>query len=202
MAIQILKDLRGLKVTVIHPHDAEGVDLIEHLKRIGCTVEALWPIPAAFPAAADVVILAIDHENRETLQKLLKEQDERGPTLIAVVGYEDPATLQIVIESGALAIVQRPIRPFGLLTNLLLARSLWLERSEAERKIRKLERKIGGMQKTQKAKTILMSSQGLTEDAAYETMRRQAMSKRVSVEEIAVAIINAYELLNGPVKGA
>ncbi len=93
-------------------------------------------------------------------------------------------------------------RPFGLLTNLLLARSLWLERSEAERKIRKLERKIGGMQKTQKAKAILMSSQGLTEDAAYETMRRQAMSKRVSVEEIAVAIINAYELLNGPVKSA
>ena len=201
MAIQILRDLRGLRVQIIHPPDAEGVSLIEHLRRIGCTVEAQWPIPEAFSDAVDVVLLSIDHDCRDQIVKLLRSQADRRPVLIAVVGYENPSTLQLVLECGALAVVERPIRPFGLLTNLTIARSLWLERQSATRRIRKLEQKLSGIQKIQKAKSILMEKQGLNEDDAYQTLRRQAMGKRVPMEEMATAIINANELLHSRPKG-
>jgi two-component system, response regulator / RNA-binding antiterminator len=111
-------------------------------------------------------------------------------------------TLQLVLESGALAVIERPIRPFGLLTNLTIARSLWIERRDTARRIRKLERKLSGIQKIQKAKSILMEKQGLSEDEAYQTLRRQAMAKRVQMEEMATAIINANELLHSRPKGA
>ncbi len=202
MAIQILRDLRGLRVQVIHAPDTEGVSLIEHLRRIGCSVEAQWPIPQAFSTSVDVALLSIDHDCREEIQKLLRGQGEQRPVLIAVVGYENPSTLQLVLESGALAVIERPIRPFGLLTNLTIARSLWMERQEASRRIRKLERKLSGIQKIQKAKSILMEKQGLTEDDAYQTLRKQAMAKRVGMEEMATAIINANELLHSRPKGA
>lgn len=201
MAIQILRDLRGLRVQVIHPADSEGVSLVEHLRRIGCTVEALWPIPEEFSDSVDVVLLSIDHDSREKILKLFRNQNERLPTLIAVVGYENPSTLQIVLESGALAVIERPIRPFGLLTNLTIARSLWMERQDAQRRLRKLERKLSGIQKIQKAKSILMDKQGLSEEDAYQTLRRQAMGKRVPMEEMALAIINANELLHSRLKG-
>lgn len=201
MAIQILRDLRGLRVQVIHPADSEGVSLVEHLRRIGCTVEALWPIPEEFSDSVDVVLLSIDHDSREKILKLFRNQNERLPTLIAVVGYENPSTLQIVLESGALAVIERPIRPFGLLTNLTIARSLWMERQDAQRRLRKLERKLSGIQKIQKAKSILMDKQGLNEEDAYQTLRRQAMGKRVPMEEMALAIINANELLHSRLKG-
>lgn len=196
MAIQILRDLRGLRVQVIHPPDTEGVALVEHLRRIGCTVDTQWPVPEAFADTADIVLLSIDHESRDEILRLLRAAPENPPTLIAIVGYENPATLQIVLESGALAVVERPIRPFGLLTNLTIARSLWMERREATRRLRKLERKLSGIQKIQKAKSILMEKQGISEEAAYETIRRQAMGKRVPMEEMAIAIINANELLH------
>jgi two-component system, response regulator / RNA-binding antiterminator len=202
VAIQILRDLRGLRVQVIHPPDTEGVSLIEHLRRIGCTVEAQWPIPEAFSDAVEVVLLSIDHDSRDEIATLLRSQNERRPVLIAVVGYENPSTLQLVLESGALAVVERPIRPFGLLTNLTIARSLWIERRDAARRIRKLERKLLGIQKIQKAKSILMEKQGLGEEEAYQTLRRQAMAKRVPMEEMATAIINADELLHSRPKGA
>jgi len=202
VAIQILRDLRGLRIQVIHPPDTEGVSLIEHLRRIGCTVEAQWPIPEAFSDAAEVVLLSIDHDSRDEIVKLLRSQNQRRPVLIAVVGYENPSTLQLVLESGALAVVERPIRPFGLLTNLTIARSLWIERQDAARRTRKLERKLSGIQKIQKAKSILMEKQGLGEEEAYQTLRRQAMAKRVPMEEMATAIINADELLHSRPKGA
>ncbi|CAA0099930.1 Aliphatic amidase regulator [Starkeya nomas] len=194
MAIQILKDLRGLRVHVIHPPDEERPSLVEHLRRIGCTVEIVWPVPDEWPAA-DVVLLAIEQDARAETVRLLKTDPHSRPTLIAVVGYENPSTLQLVLESGAVAVVERPIRPFGLLTNLTIARSLWLEREETKKRISRLEHKLSGIQKIQRAKSILMENLGLTEEDAYQSLRRQAMSKRVPMEDMALSIIHATEIL-------
>ena len=201
MALPILRDLRGLRVQVIHQPDDEGVELVEHLRRIGCTVEAQWPIPDTFSPTADVVLLTIDYESKDDLLRLLRGQQDQKPTLIAVVGYESPSTLQLVLESGALAVIERPIRPFGLLTNLMMARNLWAERRETTKRLRKVERKLSGIQNIQKAKSILMEKQELSEESAYQTLRQQAMAKRITVEDMAVAIINANELLQSRPKG-
>ena len=40
-----------------------------------------------------------------------------------------------------------------------------------------------------------MASQGLTEEEAYQLIRRRAMSKRLTTEEMAAAIINTRDLL-------
>lgn len=195
MAIQILRDLRGLRVQVVHPPDNERVRLVEHLRRIGCMVETQWPVPEDWAEGSDVVLLVIEHDFRDEIQRLVKSGDRPRPTLIAVVGYEDPSTLQLVLEVGAVAVIERPIRPFGLLTNLTIARSLWLEKRETEKRMRKLERKLAGIQRIQKAKAILMDGQGLSEAEAYESIRRQAMAKRLSMDDMAAAIIHANELL-------
>ena len=94
------------------------------------------------------------------------------------------------------------MRPFGLLTQLTVARSLWLERQQAAKTLQKLERKLAGIQNIQRAKSILMAAQGLSEEEAHQSIRRKAMSKRVPIEEMALAIINANDLLNSPQKPA
>ncbi len=201
MAIQILRDLRGLRVQVVHPADGERLQLVEHLRRIGCMTDALWPVPDTWSEGYDVVLLAIEHDVRDEIQRLLKSSDKVKPTLIAIVGYEDPSTLQLVIEAGAVGVIERPIRPFGLLTQLTIARSLWLEKRETHKRLRKLERKLAGIQRIQKAKAILMEGQNLTETEAYESIRKQAMAKRIAMDDMAVAIIHANEILQYRVKG-
>lgn len=198
MTIQILRDLRELKVSVFHQSDADGVDLVDHLRRIGCQVEAAWPIPDQ-ARGSDVVVLAVDHESRAAIQRLRRSFDT-APTVIAVIGYENPSMLQIVLEIGADAVIERPVRPFGLLTQLTVARSLWLERRKAARQIQKAEQKLAGFQNIQRAKSILIAAQGLSEEEAHQMIRRKAMSKRVPIEEMALAIINANDLLKSTVK--
>jgi AmiR/NasT family two-component response regulator len=201
VAIQILRDLRGLRVQVVHPPDNERSRLVEHLRRIGCMVEMQWPVPECWSQTCDVMLLAIEHDVRGDIQRLLKSGAGIPPTLIAVVGYEDPSTLQLVLEAGAVAVIERPIRPFGLLTNLTIARSIWLEKREADKRIRKLERKLSGLQRIQQAKAILMDGQGMSEAEAYESIRRQAMAKRLSMDDMAAAIIHANEVLQYRTKG-
>jgi AmiR/NasT family two-component response regulator len=191
----LLQDLKGLRVQVIHPPDSEGQALVDHLRRIGCACETTWPLPDAINSSAVVVVASIERENREKIRKLFRPFQPYDPALIAVVSFEDPSTLQVVLECGALAVIEKPIRPFGLLTNVTIARSLWLERQNANKRIRKLERKLAGNNRILKAKSILMETQKLSEQEAYDSIRRQAMSKRVAMDDLAAAIINAHELL-------
>lgn len=195
MPTKILQDLKGLRVQVIHPPDPAGLALVEHLRRIGCSCETTWPLPDAISSSAVVVLVSIEQEHREKILRLFRPIQPSDPALLAVVSYEDPSTLQVVLECGALAVIERPIRPFGLLTNLTIARALWVERQNASKRIRKLERKLAGNNRILRAKSILMETQGLTERDAYENIRRQAMAKRVPMDDLASAIINAHELL-------
>jgi AmiR/NasT family two-component response regulator len=195
VSTKILEDLKGLFVQVIHPPDNEGVALVEHLRRIGCNCEATWPLPVSINSSAAIVLVSIERENRDKILRLFRSSEPSDPALLAVVTFEDPSTLQLVLECQALAVIERPIRPFGLLTNLTIARSLWLERHNASRRIRKLERKLAGNNRILKAKSILMDTQGLSEQDAYQSIRKQAMAKRISMDELAAAIINAQELL-------
>ncbi|MDD4013939.1 MAG: ANTAR domain-containing protein, partial [Candidatus Omnitrophica bacterium] len=48
--------------------------------------------------------------------------------------------------------------------------------------------------KVEKAKGILMKQQNLTEDEAYKLMRKSSMNKRVTMKDIAEAIILSYEI--------
>ena len=196
MPIQILRDLRGLHVEVVHRPDHEGLSLIEHLRRIGCLVSSAWPIPDAIAPGIEVAVISIDHDSRAPLLRLLGSGEPITPTLIAVIGYENPSILPLVLENGVHAVIERPVRPFGLLTQLALARSLWLQQQEWLRRTQKLERKLHGIQRVKRTKAILIANHGLTEEAAYQSIRRQAMCQRTSMEDIADAIISANELLN------
>ena len=120
MAIEILRDLRGLRVDVMHPPDVERARLIEHLSRIGCVPFAVWPFPADLAPEADLVVVAIEHDSRDVLRHIFRDSNRLRATVIGIVGYENPSTLQLVLEIGAQAVIERPIRPFGLLTQLVI----------------------------------------------------------------------------------
>lgn len=192
MAIEILRDLRGLRVEVMHPPDLERARLIEHLSRIGCLPFAVWPFPSDLSSEADLVVVAIEHDSREVLRHIFRESNHLRATVIGIVGYENPSTLQLVLEIGAQAVIERPIRPFGLLTQLVIARSLWQMQHEAERRAVKLQRKLSGVNTIQRARLILMEQQKLTEDEAYRSIRRLAMASRLPIETIAATIVDAH----------
>jgi AmiR/NasT family two-component response regulator len=195
VSVALLKDLRDLRVCVIHPADTDGEFLVDHLKRIGCTATSLWPVPEALPLGTDVLFLSIDDETRPETERLLKSLRNPAPTILAIVSYENPSTLQIVLESGALAVLERPLKPFGILTNLAIARNLWLRQQTLSKEARKYKRRVLGDQKVSKAKAILMTSRKMSEEEAYQEMRSRAMMQRAPIDEIAHEIIRSEDLL-------
>ena len=174
---------------VLHPQDAESRLLMSHLKRIGCAPVQQWPLPDRLGADADVVVLPIEEDYRDAIQKLAEGLTELSPPLVGIVEYENPATLQLVLQSGCAGVIERPIRPFGLLTQLLLARTAWRQQAAMLAHVRKLEDRYAAVSKLATAKTLLIASEGITEREAHRIQSR-AMTTRASLEETAQAIIN------------
>ena len=189
-----LKDLRSLRVAVFHPDDADGRQLTQQLQRIGCQVQAFWPPLPELPESLDVVFLAVRPDSIDFGYEWARGEDV--PPIIAVVTYENPTIVEAVLHLGAKAVLPSPVRTFGLLSTLVVARQLDTERRAQAKRLRKLEAKLLGVRRIAEAKEILMKANGVSESRAYDLIREQAMAKRVTTEEIAAAIVNANDLLS------
>lgn len=190
-----LHEVRKLRVVVYHPKDREQDELIAQLRRIGCNVTALWPPSGEIPRGVDVVFMLFRHDGftQALIQALAQRQEPT--TIIGVVEFESPAVIEAVVNAGASAVVTKPIRPFGLLTSLVLSRTLAAKEKNILDRVRKLESKLVGFRRLEKAKSILIARKGMSEEEAYEAIRKRAMSARVSVDVVCSTIIDADEFV-------
>lgn len=188
-----MRELRSLRVLLMHPDDQDGQELRAQLQRIGCQVKASWPPPAAMQEEADLVFFAMRPEVLGMDLPWLKRPG--SPAIVAVVTYENPTTIEAVLRLNACGVLASPVKSFGLLTAIVLARHLVEGRSEQDRYVVRLEQRLAAQRKLNRAKAILMQARGISEEEAYKGIRDQAMVKRVTTEEIADAVINANEIL-------
>jgi AmiR/NasT family two-component response regulator len=191
---RLMEDLRGARVLVVHPRDAEGDALIDQLKRIGCNVRGLWPPPAEIPRDIDTVFHLV--EAAETPDFTASATDD-GPTFVAIIDYENPTVLKRLLDSNAHGVVNKPIRPFGILSSLVLARSAHGYARRLQGKVQKLEETLKARRDVDKAVKILVTLKKIGETEAYELIRQQATQKRLSMAQIAATIIGAQEVLGG-----
>lgn len=189
---RLIDDLRGARVLVIHPRDAEGETLSDQLRRIGCNVRGAWPAPTALPHDIDTVFQLIDADT-----VFPAASSEHPVTFIAIMEYENPTILRCLLDSNAHGVVNKPIRSFGVLSSLVLARSLRGYTRRLEGKVQKLEETLKARREVDKAVKILVVLKQVTDIEAYELIRGQATQKRMTMAEIASSIINAQEMLGG-----
>jgi len=194
-APMIINDLRSLTMLIVYPKSTEGEELWEHLTRIGCQIQTCWPPPKEIPKNIDVVFLFVRPivEGEYTFNW----NTENPPAvLIGIVDYENPSMLEKILSLQAQAVIGLPLKPFGILANIMLSVTNHRREIKISDRLARVNSKMKAYRDIDKAKLFLMNSRNITEDSAYEFIREQAMNKRTTIEAMALAIINASELLN------
>jgi AmiR/NasT family two-component response regulator len=189
---KLFEELRGIEVAVIHPAGSDCNVLVDQLKRIGCRVKALWPCPAALPPDTAVVFLYIPGDASAPWSAT-----DCGAALIALVDYENPTVLKGLLEANAHAVISKPFRPTGVLSTMVLARSVHGYEKRLLSKVHKLEETLRSRRVIERAVKLLAERRSLSDVEAYDHIRRQATTKRISIVEVASMIVNASEVLDG-----
>jgi AmiR/NasT family two-component response regulator len=189
----ILRDLRSLKVVVIHPQDQDGEELLAQLHRIGCDVDVCWPKLDRLPFGTGLVLIAIRPETLSVDFPWLGTA--MSPPVIPVVTCENPLTIEAVLRLNALATIPSPVLSFGLLTTIVVALKQFEALRMRDRYVGRLEQKQAKVRVIQQATQLVMEKRGVSEEHAYQMLRSKAMLKREQIEVVAREIVKAHEAL-------
>ncbi len=177
----LIKDLRLLKILLVQPENNADPALRSHLERIGCQVQEIWPPPAAYDDNIDIVFVMLDRLIESRLSFTWQAEDPSA-VLIAVIDYENPLSIDRLLHMRVNAVIGLPIRPFGILTNLLAA----VNNHRRERRLRqnlvRLQAKLESSRLVERAKLAIMLTDSQSEKEAYGMLRQLAMKRRTTVE--------------------
>lgn len=119
-----------------------------------------------------------------------------GGRSIAIVDYENPTVIEKMLRLKAQAVIGLPLRQFGVLANILLSVNNHKREQRLRVRAKRLEGRLNAYRDIDNAKAILMKAHNISGDRAYQIIRNQAMNKRTTIDAIALAIINASNLLS------
>jgi AmiR/NasT family two-component response regulator len=118
---------------------------------------------------------------------------ERDGTVVAVVEYESPTIVRRLLEADVQAVIGKPIRPFGVLSTLVVATSRYRFECRQTAKILKLEDTLRSRRVVNKAVGKLATERGMSDDAAYQFIRQCSLERHLSMTKVADLILSDEE---------
>lgn len=116
-------------------------------------------------------------------------QNNLADGVILLSAYSDASIVEKAKNSGVIGYLVKPIDVKSLIPALEVALSKSLEIKEIKANMNNVKKKLEGRKVIEKAKGILMSQKGISEEEAFSTIRDLSMRKRASMEEISNIII-------------
>lgn len=129
------------------------------------------------------------------LAKIIEEG--RLAAVVLMVDYGEKDRFHRQGEKPSIPVLIKPFDEFYLSSILDYAYASYNRMVNLESEVRRLKKGLETRKIVEKAKGILMKTQGLSEDEAFKKMQHQSMNKRMSMKKIAEAIITAHEMSDG-----
>ncbi len=182
-----------LNVAVMVERDDHGEFLIRELQRQRIGVRHIWPLPAQIPLQYDVLFCALSDD---LPQRIPWVPGEPSAALILVDDGKAPLNLKLIHNCAAHGLLHYPATSRMIQGILMLAREHFQYERRLRGRIEKLDENLRTMRLVERAKTLLIRLKNLSEEEAYNFLRKQAMEKRVTIGAVAAAVIDSHELLS------
>lgn len=186
------RDFGHLNIAVL-AENSPGIDaLIRELQRTRARVTLIWPPPASYPIDYDVIFSELVEDLPGRLPWTPGE-----PSCALIVLLEDDRSLNAPTLRNCTphGFVSLPVRPNDLVAALVIGLSQFQYEKRLRSRIDKLDDYIRAIRSVERAKNVIMVRKQLNEDEAYHFLRRQAMARRISIGELALAIVDTDEML-------
>ena len=130
----------------------------------------------------------------ESGEKLSRDIASRGGTqVILVVKSEYFDAVSSLCEDDGVLTIAKPINKALFWSALMFAKSAHNRISRMQRENARLQQKIDDIRTVDRAKCLLISCLGMSEQEAHRHIEKQAMDLRAAKREIAESIIKTYE---------
>ncbi|NLX44272.1 MAG: ANTAR domain-containing protein, partial [Chloroflexi bacterium] len=141
----------------------------------------------------DVVLMDIRMPDMNGIDAAKILTEERVAPVVLLTAYSDRDLIQEARAAGVVGYLVKPVQEANLAPAIEIAMARFSELRELEKDVDNLEEQLETRKLVDRAKGILMDTQGLTESAAFRRIQKMSMNTRKSMKEIAQAIILTFE---------
>lgn len=187
-----LRKLQGLRVIVETESEDQLDFLMRELKKL--EVEAVLVNRHAGSLPSDGAIIICDYApNLE--RRLPWTPGEATAALIVMLPSRDGFSSSLLEALTPDAILARPFTANAIKAALVMGYSQFRYERRLRNKAAKLEENLRAVRSIERAKAIVMNTRGMNSEDAYQFIRSQAMTRRISVSNLADAIVSSHDLL-------
>ncbi|MGI6367147.1 MAG: ANTAR domain-containing response regulator [Anaerolineae bacterium] len=186
------------RIVIADDSSVFAMDLREMLQNLGYLVvgeagDGKSAVNLARELRPDVVLMDIRMPDMNGIDAAKILTEERVAPVVLLTAYSDRDLIQEARAAGVVGYLVKPVQEANLAPAIEIAMARFSEFRELEKDVDNLEEQLETRKLVDRAKGILMDTQGLTESAAFRRIQKMSMNTRKSMKEIAQAIILTFE---------
>ena len=164
----------------------DNVTVVHDITGIARTIAAINP---------DVIVINLENPNRDMLENMFQLSRAVKRPVAMFVDRSDRASIEAAVAAGVSAYVVDGLKQERVKPILDMAIIRFNAFSRLTRELEEARGELEDRKLIERAKGILMTSRGLSEEDAYALLRKTAMNQNRKIAEIAQSLVTAAGLL-------
>ena len=188
-----------LKVLVIDGFYEDRL-LEKQLRTHGFDVATLQPqcldlVTVVKSLQPDVMVLNLYSPDQTILEMILDINENQSMPVVMFAEDQQTETINKVIQAGVSAYIVDGFEPKRIKSIVDIAIARFQQQQALKDELQKTKNQLEDRKLVDRAKAILIKSQGYNEDQAYHALRKLAMDRKLSLGEMAKNVIAMADLL-------
>jgi len=188
-----MHDWSAKHVVLVHPDDPDRRILEEQLRSLGAVVTSVWPVPERVDDGTNALLLYISQPDEPRMSVLF---ESFGGVCLAIVNPDQPSAIRALAGYNVHGVLVRPHIRGALQAELVVAATNYGYAAKLRVRIAHLEANLRSRRVIEKATQLLVRTRGLTEAAAYEALRNEAMKRRLAIGALAQDLVAGHARAN------
>ncbi|MEO8102413.1 MAG: ANTAR domain-containing protein [Betaproteobacteria bacterium] len=193
-------DAPKLKVMLVDEDPDRAADVRAALLACGCEVISLLASPleiydAVKTTSPDVIIIDTESPSRDSLENLAFVSRDRPHPIVMFSGDRSSETIRDAIRAGVSAYVVDGLSEQRLQPILQVAVARFAAEQSLKRELADARTQLADRKNIERARGILMKQRDLSEDEAFQMLRKFAMDRGLKMAEAAARVIDMASML-------
>ncbi|CAM3645242.1 ANTAR domain-containing response regulator [Smaragdicoccus niigatensis] len=182
------------RVVVAEDETLIRMDLVEMLSEEGYDIvgqagDGQQAVELAEELRPDLVIMDVKMPRRDGIDAAAEIAKKRIAPVVILTAFSQRDLVERARDAGAMAYLVKPFSKSDLVPAIELAASRFNEIAALEREVTALSDRLETRKLIERAKGVLMKTQGLNEPQAFKWIQRTAMDRRTTMKAVAQVVL-------------
>ena len=190
--------MERIRVIIADDESIIRMDVREMLTNLGYLVvgevgDGRSAVNLARELKPDIVVMDIKMPDMDGIEAAKILTEERIAPVLLLTAYSQRDLVERAKEAGVVGYIVKPFQESDLAPAIEVALARFREFQALEQEVKDLQEALETRKLVDRAKGILMDTQGLKEAEAFRKIQKMSMNTRKPMRQVAEAIILAYQ---------